>query len=155
MHHDYKDIRALTPIEPKWFDEHAVPRYCEFHPTEISDIYADETALVLIQCQACAHKFEVAFSTGRSQRLFNAAAQLSRETDPRSEEAKIVWAAAEAATLAKAIRDKILHYGDPPNIGCCGSGPTMSSDPDRVLQYWRRVQFEWMRDPTLEVLLDD
>ena len=29
-----------------------------------------------------------------------------------------------------------LHYGDPPNDGCCDAGPTMNSVPHRVIEYW-------------------
>lgn len=29
-----------------------------------------------------------------------------------------------------------LHYGDPPNIGCCPAGPSMSARTRRVLEFW-------------------
>jgi hypothetical protein len=53
MHNYYKDIISKIPEEPQWFDEEAVPRYCPFTPDKLANIYADECALVLIQCQGC------------------------------------------------------------------------------------------------------
>ena len=124
---DYKDIRDRIPEEPKWFDEHGVPRYCDFSPREISNVYAREAALYRIACQACGHFFDVADSSGGEK-------------------------------LAEAIRAKTLHYGDPPNIGCCAAGATMNSEPQRVLEYWRRnksTDFDWVRDPSFEVEVSD
>lgn len=58
-----------------------------------------------------------------------------------------------------------LHYGDPPNTGCCLSGASMNSEPRRILEYWstndpRHVSndvvvdvaeyFKWNRKPILE-----
>ena len=49
-----------------------------------------------------------------------------------------------------------LHYGDPPNIQCCSSGPTMSSNSLRVLQLWQReVGHRWVRVPEMEVVMTD
>lgn len=40
-----------------------------------------------------------------------------------------------------------LHYGDPPNAGCCLAGPTMNSVPVQVLE-WAREECEdtWSSD---------
>lgn len=108
MHTCYADILALTPHEPHWFDEYAVPRFVDFEPIKIANIYAKETALVEIGCQACGRAFNVAFSSG------------SRTSD----------------LLSVAITNNTLHYGDPPNIGCCLAGPTMNSERRRVIEYW-------------------
>jgi hypothetical protein len=55
----YLDILEGMDEEPKWFDEHGVPRYCEFHPSQVG-LYADEAALLLIACQNCGQTFKVA-----------------------------------------------------------------------------------------------
>lgn len=107
MHHDYSDLRALTPLPPLWFDEYAVPRFVPFQPNFLANIYAKDAVLAEIRCQACDHAFHVAFSHGANTR------------EP----------------LAEAIVANTLHYGDPPNIGCCPAGPTMNSVPQRVLEF--------------------
>ena len=129
MNHDYNDIRDLIPKKPKWFDECAVPRYCGFSPHEMSDIYADEAAFVLITCQGCGHKFKVGFSSSFISR--------ADEYGGRP--------------LSAAITEKSLHYGDPPNIGCCAAGVTMNSEPRNVIEYWRRIGSDWKRDRSLEI----
>ena len=58
-------------------------------------------------------------------------------------------------TLADGIRNKTLHYGDPPNIECCAAGPTMNCNDHKVLQYWKREDLEWVRGKTLEIDFDD
>ena len=58
---DYSDIRSRLGT-PVWFDESGVPRYCEFHPREVANIYADEVALCSITCQVCKKEFLVAQS---------------------------------------------------------------------------------------------
>jgi hypothetical protein len=136
MNHNYDDIRSRIQEPPKWFDECAVPRYSDFAPHEVSDIYAHEAALVLIACQSCGQRFKVAFSRPTNGGL---AAILSGKKSP---------------TLAERIKDKSLHYGDPPNVGCCPAGPTMNSDPILVLEYWSRPSFEWVRDHQLEIPLE-
>lgn len=37
-----------------------------------------------------------------------------------------------------------LHYGDPPNMGCCEAGPTMNSELREVVGAWRRDGFDWI-----------
>ena len=57
----YNDIMSkLGP--PLWFDENAVPRYCEFHPRYLANIHADEAALLHVGCQVCHIPFIVAVS---------------------------------------------------------------------------------------------
>lgn len=129
MNNNYADIRDRIAEPPRWWDEHAVPRYSEFGNLEVANIYADEIALVKITCQGCGRPFHVAFSTDCMEKFENG-----------------------GRTLAALIREKGLHYGDPPNVGCCAAGPTMNSEPRRVLEYWRRkAAFDWVRDPALEV----
>ena len=58
---DYRDIRSKLGT-PAWFDEHGVPRYCEFRPTNLANIYATEAVLFLVGCQVCGKGFLVAMS---------------------------------------------------------------------------------------------
>lgn len=143
MNHHYSDIVSRIKEEPKWYDENAVPRYSDFGPDEVADIYADEVALVLIKCQGCKTEFRVAFSRSVMD----------------------IVRGSKRTTIAEAIQAKELHYGDPPNAGCCASGPTMNSEPHRVLEYWSCHDpkfakdgkvvdvkyFDWQRNPELEV----
>ena len=138
MNQDYEDIRNRIKEEPKWFDEQAVPRYCDFAPRECADIYAQEAALVLIQCQACQHQFKVAFTRSSMSDVQHYIAK--RKGEPPK--------------LADFIKNQTIHYGDPPNVHCCAAGPTMNCDDVRVLEYWHRPEFEWVRDPSLEIAVD-
>ena len=132
MHHHYGDITSRIPEPPKWFDEEAVPRYCEFSPEEVANIYAREVVLAEIACQACGQRFPVAFSQ---------AYPFDFHTGK------------PAPSLADRVKDGTLHSGDPPNVGCCASGPTMNSEPLAVVEFWRQEKFDWRRVPELEVPL--
>lgn len=125
MRHDYLDIAARIKEAPQWFDEHGVPRYCRFHPAEIADADANEAVLIEIACHGCGHLFPVA---------------MSHDTET-------MW----CAQMKNHIKARSLHYGDPPNVACCDAGPAMSSEPRRVLEYWRKDKGEWIRNPELEV----
>lgn len=122
MNNPYLDIRRDRP-PPIWWDEHAVPRYCLFRPTEVANTYATGCALLLIECQGCGEQFMVAAS------------------------------ASDYRELEDAIRLRELGWGDPPNVDCCAAGPTMTSVPKRVLSFWRKPapSFGWERVPELEV----
>ena len=126
----YRDITERLD-DPEWWDERAVPRYCRFHPDEAANIYAVQVALVEIACQGCERPYLVAMSsTGYDEVL-----------DDR-------------ATVEQGIREGTLHYGDPPNTGCCSAGATMSSIPLRVVEFWERGRggwLDWRRRPELEV----
>ena len=131
MNESYSDITSKLG-EPQWWDEAAVPRYCEFEPRRLAHVYLDEAALVEIECQGCGRTFPVAFSWGQHDGLF---------------------ADRDIPSLAERIRADTLHYGDPPNYSCCPAGPTMNSIPRRVLQFWRKAEnlFDFERVPELEV----
>lgn len=129
MNADYADIRSLIADPPSWFDEHAVPRYCDFAPCLLADIYAEEAALALIRCQDCHTEFRVAFSFSAMDKI----------------------RCPDAPTLAAQIRNRELHFGDPPNVRCCLAGPTMNSEPHRVLEYWRRRNLKWERNRAFEI----
>lgn len=117
MNHHYSDIRSKIIEPPTWFDEQAVPRYCPFAPGESSDIYADEVALVEIACQSCDTRFMAAFSHGSTS-----------------------WSRGELKAHGQWTPDDVrkFHYGDPPNVACCMSGPTMNSVPLRCVEFWRK-----------------
>ncbi len=68
MNTEYRDIRERSPEPPKWFDECAVPRYCDFVPQHAADIYAREAALLMIECHSCGHQFPVCLSS-RSRKI--------------------------------------------------------------------------------------
>lgn len=125
MNHNYYDIRRRIATKPLWWDERAVPRYCRFSPRQIADIYADECCLLVIACQNCGRRFRVAMSRGLSQYARN------------------------VCKLSDLVKSNQVHYGDPPNVDCCASGPTMNSIPLRVMQFWRRGD-TWVRYPELE-----
>lgn len=129
MHYHYEDIRNRIAEPPLWWDEHAVPRYEPFHPNRVANIYARQVALALIACQGCGHEFQVAFSQDALEQF-----KVGR-------------------TLAEMVGARAVHYGDPPNIRCCPAGPTMNSEPCRILEFWRldRHDFEWVRAPEFEV----
>ena len=121
----YQDILKRIDTPPLWFDEAAVPRYDPFTP-RACDIYADEAALVLILCQSCHHPFFVAFSSNKHRK-----------------------------PLRSRIESGYLHYGDPPNIACCASGPTMNCEEIHVMGFFHRPKYKWERDQSLEVPLAD
>lgn len=133
MNHHYRDITDKLGA-PQWWDEHAVPRYCDFSPDESADIYAKEVALVLIECQSCETEFRVCFSSSRTIWVRGALTQHS---------------------LAGDVERSLIHFGDPPNAGCCPAGPTMNSIPRRVLEFWSQdARFDWKRRPKLERAID-
>jgi hypothetical protein len=135
MFNDYDDITERIAEPPKWWDEQGVPRYADFSPYLIWNIYASEAALVEIACSACWNLFQVAFS------LPGAGFQ---ET------------IGDCQTIAEAIEKGKLHYGDPPNYGNCRDGASMGCYDLRVLQYWIRPPVgHWTRDARLEIELPD
>lgn len=150
MHNSYTDITRLIAQQPKWHDEHAVPRYCDFHPNQLANIYAAEAALALITCQACQTAFHVAVSETNALHLM---------WDPKTKE--------KTALLSDLIAAQTLTYGDPPNTQCGDAGPSMSSVPVCVLEYWfkpyiraqnreklsRLSDMMWTRDPRFETPL--
>ena len=111
-------------MPPDWWDENGTPRFCKFAPEHIANIYADEACLILIQCQSCHMEFEVAMSWDKHEMDGN--------------------------HRVPSLRDRIgcdeLEYGDPPNINCCGSGPSEMSNSLDVIQFWERKDGEWQKD---------
>jgi hypothetical protein len=116
--------------EPLWWDGgDAIPRYCEFLPNELNDIYARECALILTQCQNCGHIFNIAISW-----------------DDMS----------NGKSLSEKLKNGfVIGFADPPNIKCCGAGSSMTSDKIKVLEFWKQnKKFEWERIPELEIEFD-
>lgn len=142
MNTNYRDITSRIPEPPKWFDEHAVPRFVDFDPMEVANIYANQVCLVRITCQGCGQEFKVAFSQHMMDRFMG-----------YDQDGKERW----IATLEEQIQRKSLHYGDPPNVDCCGAGATMNSEPREVLEFWERnvtTDLDWHRRPDLEVNIE-
>jgi hypothetical protein len=110
--------------EPIWWDG-AIPRYCEFHPKVLNNIYAQECALILIKCQSCGHKFKVTIN----------------------------WDYAANGIINNIIKNgDIIEYGDPPNIRCCPAGPTETSDTIKILEFWQKNRnLGWERNAELEI----
>lgn len=133
MHHHYADIIDRISEDPKWWDENAVPRFCEFAPDATADIYCNEAVLLGIECQGCGQRFKVCMTASQTWRMVNEARGIPSKA------------------LSEQIHDKEIHFGDPPNTNCCAAGATMNSEPKRVLQYWRKDGLEWARDESLEI----
>jgi hypothetical protein len=142
MRNGYDDILERIPNRPKWWDERGVPRYCDFVPREVANIYADERVLLMIACQDCGHQFKVAMTSSLFDRAVHA---IQRNPNSTPDEIKKQL----APTLAEQIRDGSIHYGDPPAYfgkyaeakeggACCHSGATMNCIDLKVLEYWRR-----------------
>lgn len=129
----YSDILSRITERPEWWDDNGVPRYGAFHPDLAPNVYASEVALYLIVCQACGTLFKVS----RTWDKFTTDPVTGRAADPPS----------------RLIPD--LYYGDPPNSGCCATGPTMSSESLKVMEFWSREGGTWVRRPELEIELRD
>lgn len=131
MKHRYSDITENIDERPQWWDEAGVPRYCEFSPRAVNNIYASEVALLEIACQSCQTRFQVAMSWHMRENLV------------RNERFHI-------PPLHEQIKNNSIHYGDPPNYGCCPAGPTMNSIPLRVIEFWQKQYLEFVRLPEYE-----
>lgn len=155
MRYHYADIRERIAEQPKWWDEHGVPRYCEFAPNRTANIYADEAALIEIECQHCGASFLVAWTGERITHGVNQDGTTWVKDSPPFD-------------------PQTYEYGDPPNAGCCDIGACMSSIPRRVVEFWRRHHkectkpdpsgrgrvctdgyFDWRHIPELEVVITD
>ncbi len=126
MLQSYDDIKSKINEKPKWYDEKGVPRYCEFHPDRVNNIYAREVILLWIECQNCSQKFKVAMSQGTMQiHKFNS------------------------------FKDKdYIHYGDPPRHND-NIGETMNCIDLEILEYWEQGDLEWERRERYEGKLDN
>ena len=105
---NYEDILSRIAEPPRWFDEQGVPRYCEFAPHHIANIYANECALLAIECQSCGRPFIVAL---------DAAMANHKAINPKGRE----W-----RTLADIIRSHQIEYGTLPMWSAVVSGATQN-----------------------------
>lgn len=125
MHQYYKDILDRIDEPPTWFDDNGVPRFGDFSPRHLGNIYASEAALAEIACQFCGRMFKVALTDAFAR---------------------------ERLGLSDEIRLARVHYGDPPNVNCC-AGVSSNSVMRTILEYWYRdyeVSSDWRRNPTFE-----
>ncbi len=126
MHQHYEDILKRIDQAPIWFDEFGLPRYDEFSPQRLSNIYATEAALAEVFCQQCKRPFRVALTNTFARNGFG---------------------------LSDEIRLNRVHYGDPPNVRCCAAGPVMNSVMHEILEYWTRdheAPGGWQRNTLFE-----
>ena len=153
MHYDYADILALTTKRPLWFDKHGCPRFVPHHPKHSPDIYAAEVVLLRIACQNCHREIDVqmTWSTGDTMHMY-----MISNGERQAEVQKI----SQQGWLRTQIENKSIHYGDPPAHNCpdtgdyCHAGCTMNCYDLKVLEYWSKKQWEWKREPELEVELE-
>jgi hypothetical protein len=152
MFHYYEDIISRIAEPPRWYDDQGVPRYCDFAPYEIANIYADECVLLEIMCSGCDRIIIAALD----DRGANEAISVPHRDNPRRK-------------IADLIRSHELFFGDPPNVDCCRGGPSTTAKTLRVIEYWARYQdtytepgssvrfvrgsFDWQRDQSLEIEL--
>jgi len=122
----YEDIRKRIKEEPKWFDCNGVPRYDKFHPRLSPNIYADQVALVEIECQQCGKRFLVEVNW-----------------DDWDEE----------PDLKTRIKEGWIGYGDPPQHPetFCFAGCTMTAKTIRVVEFWEKKKSEWRRNKRFEI----
>jgi len=128
MLNHYSDILDRINEDPQWFDANGVPRFCEAHPDNGSNIYAQKVAFYRIECQMCSHPFIVEFNTCSMDEV--------RFKMVYGQDKDYVW------------DPENLHYGDPPNIGCCPAGPTMNSCPRELIALWERrnkPHWDWVK----------
>lgn len=144
MNHDFADITSRIREAPTWWDSNGTPRYGTFEPRACPNIYAEECALLEIECQSCGRLFMVEDNYSQAAGALHGHQSLSAQM-PR------------------------LHWGDPPyhqisemetvySIGittrACVAGVTMNSIPRRVLEFWIKDRFcNWQRHVELEVPL--
>jgi hypothetical protein len=131
MMQSYRDLLEMVGREPLWWDEAGVPRFVPFEPSLCNNIYADEAALLLIECVGCGRRLHVAVTWSRVQEMLRGASALSTR-----------------------IEQHTVHYGDAPcwRLGesqCAGT--MMASTPLRVVEFWERCGGQWVRRSELEV----
>ncbi len=128
---DYQDIKSRIAEEPLWYDSNGVPRYDYFSPDMCPNIYAREVILFLIECQYCGKRLHVE--------------EHYSSWDTKSIKGRLLdWLDGEMWEV---------RYGDPPRHDCIGD--TMSSDEIRILEYWSRIDGDWVRESQWEISLED
>jgi hypothetical protein len=114
MKAEFKDILALTDRKPIWYDEKGVPRYSEFSPNDVNDPYANEVALLRIECQDCGQQFLAAIVYDR----------VDQNQGPKH----------------RLVGNTAVSYGDPPwhnyPSDCECTGNMMTSFTKEILEVW-------------------
>lgn len=136
MYRLYEDIRERCG-EPLWHDDQGVPRYRPYHPRD-GGIYDRWSALLEIECQGCRRRFLVGDCYSTMDLIRD-----TRDGDPIP----------AAPVLPTAEHAGWFCFGDAPwheaEHGQC-SGTTMSTGVLRVVEFWAREHFEWVRHPEYE-----
>jgi hypothetical protein len=155
MHAGYEDILEAAGKPPLWWDQNGAPRFGPHHPNLAADIYASEVVLLRIACQRCLQEqlVQMTWSTMDAMRWhIHVEWAALRKGEPLVEDKAI-------HTLADSVRDGSIHYGDPPHHEdrgeFCHAGCTMNVYDLKVEEFWVRKDFDWARDPELELLLPD
>jgi len=134
---DYDDIKKRIKDPVIWYDTNGVPRYDKYHPSMNPNIYASESILYKIKCQACKEEFIV--------------------QDDWHE-----WVGNKRdISFSQLFEEQInntgsidFHYGDPP-IHCC-VGDTMNCEDIELLEFWYRDNIrDWKRNPKYEVRFNE
>jgi hypothetical protein len=135
MLRDYDDIKTKLG-DPIWYDDNGVPRYDPFKP-DMCGVYDDQVVLLEIACQDCGKKFKVAECWDKHRAMWKAIENRN-------------WIDINSIEPLPTKSGKwFYHYGDPPNHGCVGD--TMNSEPIRVLEFWHKEDFKWVRDVSQEI----
>ena len=123
----YSDILERIPEPPKWWFQ-GIPRYSEFSP-DLVRYSSGEVALIETQCQQCHYPFDVAVSGPGGHWSFHDWVEVYGK----------------------------FGIGDPPNVGCCGTGLHHHVNELRVKEFWvRHGAFDdWVRDPAMEISLSE
>ena len=116
MQADYGDIVRRVRVAPQWWDGHGVPRFDPFRPQDSPNVYAEEVALLRIECAGCGAMFLGEVNGG----LFQG-----------------------TRVLETLLREGGLAYGDPPRHGC--GGDAMLAITREVVEFWRRNQLQVFR----------
>lgn len=126
MKADYKDITSRINEEPKWYDEHGVPRYDDIDPYLAPNIYADEVVFMIIACQHCKKRFVVEISYS-----------------PMDPDANNGSPFTERLENLDKYRYVPLSYKDPPRHDCIGD--TENSEIIKIIELWERDErSEWI-----------
>lgn len=153
----YPGRECTCVAKPWWHDENGVPRFAAHHPNLCPDIYATEVVLLVVACQSCGREFPVQMSWSMGGEVILMAKARLAGTAPSD---TAMGEAIRDTMLSTVVRNGTIHYGDPPNVGCCPAGPTMNVWDLRVLEFWSRNKpmtgsSEWRRIPELEIELPD
>ena len=139
---------------PEWWDGQGAPRYVEFHP-DLCGVYDRYIAFMEIGCQSCDATFLVASEINIMEATSNFELPLipvileGEEKKIAEVENKLDKEGGESPWFQVGS----FHYGDPPptfHKEYCMSGPTMNSVPIRIIEFWEREKFEWVRNHKYE-----